>query len=356
MSCWAFSLDTTSRARPGFATVKARNIAAVPATLRELGADPDAVIRQAGLDPSVFSNRENVIPYAAVGQLFAEGVRATGCESFGLRAGMKMKASAIGLTGLVSINSPTVREALRVIIDTLKTSDTGGRAFVDKRDGLASLGYSVTAYEIEGGDRIEDHALAIGFNIMRQLCGPQWRPARVRLAHDPPREKTPFTSFFEAPVDFAESRSCLVFSAATLDAPVRDSDADTADILAPILEEAVAGARGDFLSAVKAVVRSRIVAGALSRESVCLALGLNPRTFAHRLAARGVTFSGLAEEAKFEAAQSLLLKDRKIAEIAATLGFAEPSAFIRAFKAWSGTTPTRWRAQRVSSPAPPDRL
>ncbi len=49
---------------------------------------------------------------------------------------------------------------------------------------------------------------------------------------------------------------------------------------------------------------------------------------------------------RFDAAQSLLLRDRRLAEIAADLGFAEPSAFIRAFKAWSGTTPARWRAAR----------
>jgi AraC-like DNA-binding protein len=46
--------------------------------------------------------------------------------------------------------------------------------------------------------------------------------------------------------------------------------------------------------------------------------------------------------------RGLLLKGRRIPEIAAVLGFAEPSAFIRAFKAWSGTTPGRWRAGRLA--------
>jgi len=40
------------------------------------------------------------------------------------------------------------------------------------------------------------------------------------------------------------------------------------------------------------------------------------------------------------------MKDKKIAETATILGFAEQSAFTRAFKAWSGTTPARWRADR----------
>jgi AraC-like DNA-binding protein len=79
---------------------------------------------------------------------------------------------------------------------------------------------------------------------------------------------------------------------------------------------------------------------------VCRALGVNARTLAHRLETFGVTFSGLADEVRFDAAQGLLLRGRRIAEIAAALGFAEPSAFIRAFKAWSGTTPARWRAAR----------
>jgi AraC-like DNA-binding protein len=97
-------------------------------------------------------------------------------------------------------------------------------------------------------------------------------------------------------------------------------------------------------------VRARIGAGSLSRDSVCRALGVSARTLAHRLEAFGVTFSGLADEVRFDAAQSLLLKDRRVGEIAAELGFAEPGAFIRAFKAWSGTTPGRWRAQRNGRP------
>ena len=40
------------------------------------------------------------------------------------------------------------------------------------------------------------------------------------------------------------------------------------------------------------------------------------------------------------------MKDKSIAEVAAALGFAEPSAFTRAFKAWSRTTPARWRIHR----------
>jgi AraC-like DNA-binding protein len=36
----------------------------------------------------------------------------------------------------------------------------------------------------------------------------------------------------------------------------------------------------------------------------------------------------------------------EVSQIAAILGYANASAFTRAFRRWSGTTPARWRATR----------
>lgn len=339
-------MDRVTRTKPRFATIKVRNCAAILPTLTELGADPEAVLRSAGIEPAMFSDPDNDLPFAAVGKLVTQCVKATGCESFGLRVGARRNMTSIGLTGLVSMHAPTVRDALQVISGSIRTSNTGVATMLEERGPVASFQYVVTAPNIESADQIVDAAIALVVNTMRQLCGPAWGPIRVRLTRDPPRDKSPFAQFFRVPVEFGALTAGVIFDAAALDWPVRDRDPDTAKILAPLLEDAVAGAQGDFVSAVKSVMRARIGSGAFSRDSVCRALGLNARTLAHRLEVFGVTFSGLADEVRFDAAQSLLLRDRRMAEIAADLGFADPSAFIRAFKAWSGTTPARWRAAR----------
>jgi AraC-like DNA-binding protein len=339
-------LDRATRSKPHFATIKVRNAAAILPTLRDLGADPDSVLRSAGIDPAMFSDPDNDLPFAAVGRLASECVKATGCESFGLRVGARRNMTSIGLTGLVSMHAATVRDALQVISGSLKTSNTGVATMLEERGGVASFQYVVTAPNIESADHIVDAAIALVVNTMHQLCGPAWRPNRVRLTREPPRDKSPFAQFFGVPVEFGALTASVIFDPVALDWPVRGRDPDHAKILAPLLEEAVVSVGGDFVSAVKSVMRARIGSGALTRDSICRALGLNARTLAHRLEALGVTFSGLADEVRFDAAQGLLLKDRRIAEIAAELGFAEPSAFIRAFKAWSGTTPARWRAAR----------
>ncbi len=340
-------MDTFARQRPPYPTAKARNVAAIPEVLREFAADVPWILRTAGLDQDVFADLEQVMPFASLGRLLAQCVKATGCESFGLRVGARTKLNSLGLTSLVLINAPTVRDALLVINDTLKTSETGGATYLEARDGLASFGYTVVAPNIEAVDQIEDGSLAIAFKILRRVCGPPWRPILVRLARNPPRDKAPFQRFFEAPVEFGAPSTCLIFDAATLDEPVRGSDADAAEILAPLLREAAASAQGDFVSTVRSMIRTQLAAGSLSREGVWRALGLSGRTFGHRLEALGLTYTGLADEAKYEVAQALLRKGETIAKTAARLGFADSSAFTRAFKAWSGKTPARWRAERV---------
>jgi AraC-like DNA-binding protein len=70
-----------------------------------------------------------------------------------------------------------------------------------------------------------------------------------------------------------------------------------------------------------------------------------------RLKAEGTTFQKLLDEVRFEAACQLLDTGRiPITEIAVSLGYAETSAFSRAFRRWSGTTPVERRRRSQKEP------
>ncbi|HXZ14777.1 MAG TPA: helix-turn-helix domain-containing protein, partial [Roseiarcus sp.] len=58
------------------------------------------------------------------------------------------------------------------------------------------------------------------------------------------------------------------------------------------------------------------------------------------------------DETLRELAESLLSRGRPIPKVAAALGFADKSAFTRAFKKWVGAPPGQWRAERASAGAP----
>ena len=234
----------------------------------------------------MFSDPDNDLPFTTLDRLVKACVNATGCELFGLRVGARMQPTAVGLTGLVSMHAPTVRDALQVLSSTLKISNTGVATALDVRGQIASFEYVVTAPNIGAADQIVDAAIAMVVNTIRRLCGPAWRPKRVRLSREPPRDRTPFAKFYKVPIEYGALTAGVIFDAAALDWPVRDRDPDYAKILTPLLAEAAANAEGDFVSAVKSVLRARIGAGSLTRDSVCRALGLNARTLAP--SARGV--------------------------------------------------------------------
>ena len=73
---------------------------------------------------------------------------------------------------------------------------------------------------------------------------------------------------------------------------------------------------------------------------------MHSRTLHRRLAASGTNFRTLVDECRYEMARQMLKDtDADVGHIASMLDYADTSAFARAFRRWSGTTPSRWRTR-----------
>ena len=78
--------------------------------------------------------------------------------------------------------------------------------------------------------------------------------------------------------------------------------------------------------------------------SVAASLGIHPQTLRRRLSAEGTTFKEIKNGVRRDTALHYLGKQGlSIEEIAHRAGFSESSAFIRAFKGWTGVTPYTYR-------------
>lgn len=76
-------------------------------------------------------------------------------------------------------------------------------------------------------------------------------------------------------------------------------------------------------------------------------LGLNERSFRRQLAQLGTTHADLTQECQRLTAERLLAEGQMpIKQIAEAVGFASVHSFHRAFRRWSGLTPTDWRASQ----------
>ncbi|MBK6351585.1 MAG: helix-turn-helix transcriptional regulator [Proteobacteria bacterium] len=73
---------------------------------------------------------------------------------------------------------------------------------------------------------------------------------------------------------------------------------------------------------------------------------MHSRTLSRRLEEFGTGFQQLVDESRFEIARQMLEKTAlSVDQIAEAIGYTGASAFTRAFRRWSGTTPAVWRAK-----------
>jgi AraC-like DNA-binding protein len=321
----------------------ARNLRAIPEVLKEFGIDLEITLMNAGLSPDTFSDPGNIITISELGALVTECVRATHCGEFGLRVGMKHDATNAGLAGIAAVNAETVADALCVMSDYLKLSQTGFAIRVQQSAGSAIASAVLLNPDMESGNQVAEGATASLVRFMREILEPGWDPEQVLLVRSRPSNTRVFDNFFRAPIQFNSTECGIVLGSNTLQKSLLNRNEKYFEVLISELKSSDSRALDAFVTELKLIMHRQLSDGLLTLERTAAAFNCGARTFARRLADKGLLFSTLAEEVKYEKARSLLRGDAKISEITAMLGYSEAGTFTRSFKRWSGETPKAWR-------------
>jgi len=107
----------------------------------------------------------------------------------------------------------------------------------------------------------------------------------------------------------------------------------------------------ELVKCVRAILRKELGKHCLA-EDIARRLGMVRRSLERHLSAEGTTFREISREMQLQASQRLLKTEASVSDVAKALGFSEISAFTRAFRRWSGETPSSWklRHQRPEQP------
>lgn len=190
--------------------------------------------------------------------------------------------------------------------------------------------------------------------LFRQLVDRRLVPSRVRLAHHRAQTPPELRSLLGCEVEFDAEIDEIVFPAPVRLMPVGSADHYLNELLIKYCEEALAH-RGTGHSALRTDVEKAIATllphGKAQAAEVARRLGMSSRTLTRRLAAEGLTFSGILEEQRIDLARHYLGESRlPISQIGWLLGYRELSAFTHAHKRWTGTTPKQSRSAQLPAP------
>ena len=327
------------------ATLRAGGASEILAVLEDFGVDPAEPLADAGLAADSFDDPGNVITYAARGRLMKYCAARTGCQHFGLLVGQRMNLHNLGLLGSLMKTSRDVGTALRSLVRLLHLHSQGAAMALTVDDELAVLTYDAFESRQEGTDQTGDGAVAMMLNVLRTLCGHDFKPIEATFAHRRPADIKPFREFFRIPLYFDTNHYALVFSPVWLDARPPGADTQLQRLLQGAITAHNAKHSLKFPEQVRSVLRSAVTTDHCTEERIALLFSMSSRTLSRRLDASGTSFHELVDECRFDIARQMLRNTAlRVSEIGTSVGYSRSSAFIRAFRRWSGSTPSQWRA------------
>ena len=101
----------------------------------------------------------------------------------------------------------------------------------------------------------------------------------------------------------------------------------------------------ELVKCVRTIVQNEL--GHCSAAHIASRLGVGLRSLERHLSSEGTTYQEISREMQLQASQQLLASGASVSDVAKTLGFSEISAFTRAFRRWSGETPSSWKLRHL---------
>jgi len=312
------------------------------------GHDGAALALRAGIDPEALHAPGARIARDALTQLWGEAVAATGDPCFGLVAARYALPTSFHALGYAVLASDNLREALERIIRYRKLIGDIIRLDLEHRGERSRFVIDVAS--VPGAVPFEA-VDAIALTIVRQarmLRGdPRSGPLAVSLRRPEPAGSERFRDSFRAPVAFAQPANVLEFARADLDAALPAGNAELARQNDEALVRYLARLDQSGVAVrVQQALLEELPNGTPSKIAVARRLGMSARTLQRHLDGEQTTFKELLNAARLALARDYLEAGQlPLTEIAFMLGFADSSAFSRAFKRWTGTAPRDYAAR-----------
>ncbi|HSA83038.1 MAG TPA: AraC family transcriptional regulator ligand-binding domain-containing protein [Geminicoccaceae bacterium] len=308
-----------------------------------------------GLRREQLSEPDAHIPFNAHVGLFENAATALREPCFGFRLGSAVELTEAGLLAYVTLNSPDLGTALRNLCRYLPLL-TDGSVCELRRDGAeVRLLFSLVDPEVEMASRqLPEFAAALMVRICEAITGHRARPIRIELRHDPACPM--LARHLGLPVMVYQPRFALVLDATALPIPVVNADARLLELLRRYADELLArrADKDDLVARAERWVLGNLHTGQVGATHLARGLGMSDRTLARHLAKRGLTPAGLVEELRQQLAGRYLAERAfPLGRITYLLGYSDLSAFTRAFRRWTGRTPSEWRSERVHTTPPP---
>jgi len=344
--------DAPLATTPGAATIMADEPTAIGSyglaiarALESSGIDSTRIFRAAGVPSDLANDPMSRLPTATLTRLYRMCVDVTNNPYFGLTVARYVHVSNLHALGFALTASDTLMDFCRRLERYFRLVSQAADVILTDTDGMVFLRFK---HRVDISGETEDAFFGFLILTMRLLYRQKFTPVRVEFRRPMPREgAAPYEALMRAPVLFSQVDSLLVFEKADLEEPLGGSCPELAQVNDNIVVGYLARLdKNDVIAGVTQKIIEHLPDGDCNRDKVARALGLSSSSLHSKLAQRGTNFQTLLDDTRKELACSYLRQaTRSVTEITFLLGFTDTSNFTRAFKRWTGVSPTDFRTR-----------
>lgn len=313
------------------------------------GLPRERVIARFNLDPAALADVDGRVPLHSLMAMWAELPGLLGDPDMPLHLLEHAANADPPLPVLLFMASPTLGEGLRRMVRYERlgydvADEPTSELVLDGPVARILLHHERAAVLPPTGAVL--YTLAGVLTLARAATGREIVPLSLQLRHEAPRDPEPYRAIFRCRPVFGADRDILTLRAADLALPHPEASRNLLAIAERHAEAALLALPlgDDLLTALRRVVRARLPDGELSLGELARPLGLSARTLQRRLEAEGTTLRRLLDEERRALALHHIQNPRTpLIDIAMLLGFADQSAFSRAFSRWTQRSPSDYR-------------
>lgn len=336
---------------------------AVSRALDALGYHGDELLKRAGIDLSEKFNVDARFSANHTRVLWQLALEETGQENIGLQVAQFVCPTTFHALGFSLWASNSLYDALQRMVrfeillnsgchlqisiqddTTMESSDQREKSQINN-----NLCFIMDIKQQNGEALVTaqgvDYFLGAIVKMFRDMSSPSFAPIEVHLTRPTPRNIKLWQDYFQCPVYFNTLQNQLIFPIKSLKNSLPTGNAILAEQNDKLVESYLSRLEmQDICGQVRSSLIELMPLGITTLEGIAEALSMPPRTLQYKLNQQGTSLQKLRDSIREELARQYLQYSRQpFTQIAYSLGFSDPAHFNRAFKRWTGETPTFYR-------------
>lgn len=310
------------------------------------GVSIDELCDKVNIKASDLHDSEKKLDFASAYRVWEEAVLLTKDKLLGLHLGEITSPTILGMVGHLMQVSETLKDAFESVSNFGRVATDMFKYSIRRKDGQYVLTYEASPLWIKQSEdsarQATEQAMAGTLNVFFLLSG-RIIPLKTTFRHKRAGQLAEYERLFHSPINFNAVANELIFSLDQLERKITTHDRSLHKVFKRILEEKKrTGVPRKFGDELKRIILLDFAGQPPAIEILASHVNIGVRSLQRKLRAENISYRELSSLIKRELARQLLSNSKtKVSYIASVLGYSEPSAFRRAYKSWTNTTPRK---------------